>query len=664
MIRLHNRLYFLFNKHRTYVLILIDTLISIFSYLSTFIISGIQPVKIDIFLNTWYIYTIIYILTFILNGVYKNIWRYAGVQDIYKCLKSSIIANLIFLIITKAFSIDLRYYVYLVVFVETSFITMAARVIYRAMIIIVESRRYSQSKNYTNILMVGAGQATMAMLSEIKRNNYNNYNVCCIVDDDKTKIGRRINSVPVAGPTTIIPELAIKYKAEEIIISIPSLDKINKKRILDICSTTKCKLKILPDVYSLLNQDKNIMNNLRDVQIEDLLGREPIRLDCSVSKSYIHNKTVLVTGGGGSIGSELCRQIASCSPSKLIILDIYENNAYDIQQELIRKHGDSLCLEVEIASVRDFDKLDKFFAHKNIDVVFHAAAHKHVPLMEHNPEEAVKNNILGTYNVAYMSNKYKVQKFVLISTDKAVNPTNIMGATKRVCEMIIQAFAKTSNTNYSAVRFGNVLGSNGSVIPLFKEQIKSGGPVTITHEEIIRYFMTIPEAVQLVLQSAYLAKGGEIFVLDMGEPVKIKDLAYNLIRLSGLEPEKDIEIKYTGLRPGEKLFEELLIKSDNNHEITSMDKIFIEKPVAFDSINLFSTIKKLKSAANDNNKQAIVTLLESLVPTYKTDIKVEEIQQIQIVESIDIDTKSKENGNSQKNTVSEVALGRVSGDIA
>ncbi len=616
MSNIYNNVFELLNKYRKYILIFIDTFIAVISYLSPHIISGIHPTKIDWFVDTWYIYTIIYIATFILMGVYKNIWRYAGIHDIYKCLQASVIANLIFLIITKVFNIFVRYYVYIVAFFVTSFCTMAIRVVYRA-VLIIGDKGSKKLSHYTNIMIVGAGQATVAILNEISRNNPNNYMVRCIVDDDKSKIGRNINSVAVASSTYEIPMMVKKYDVEEIIISIPSLDKENKKRIIDICADTKCKLKILPEVYSLLINDNEIMDKIREVQVEDLLGREPISLDCSLTKSYVQGKTVLVTGGGGSIGSELCRQISTYSPEKLIILDIYENNAYDIQQELIRMHGKDLDIEVEIATVRDRNKLDQIFKSKNIDIVFHAAAHKHVPLMEKNPEEAIKNNVIGTYNVVQVAHEYKVNKFILISTDKAVNPTNVMGATKRIAEMIIQSYNRYSETDFVAVRFGNVLGSNGSVIPLFREQIKAGGPVTVTHEEITRYFMTIPEAVQLVLRASSMAEGGEIFVLDMGEPVKIKDLAYNLIKLSGLEPEVDIKIEYTGLRPGEKLYEELLITKNENQKQTDIDKIFIEQPTKFDENELFELIKKLESAACDFDVERMIVLIEKLVPTYK-----------------------------------------------
>jgi FlaA1/EpsC-like NDP-sugar epimerase len=616
MDRIYKDLYKILNNYRRTILVIIDTTIAVMSYLMPFVVSGIHPVKLGFFRDQFLVFTVIYIGTFMSMGVYKNIWRYAGVEDIFQCLKASVIGNLLFIIITLLFKIPVRWYVYPVILPVSSFSTMAIRVVYRAILIIGEKNTKKLS-HYTNIMIIGAGEATVAILKEIGRNNPNNYLVKCIVDDDKTKIGRRINSVPIVSSTVDIPSMVKKYRIEEIILSIPSIDKENKKRILDICSTTKCKLKILPEVYSLLTNDNNVIDKIRDVQVDDLLGREQISLDCELTKKYIYNKTILVTGGGGSIGSELCRQISLYSPKKLIILDIYENNAYEIQQELIRKHGQTLDIEVEIASVRDKNKIDNIFESKNIDIVFHAAAHKHVPLMEKNPEEAIKNNVIGTYNVVQAAHEYNVDKFVLISTDKAVNPTSIMGVTKRMAEMIIQSFNKQSNTDYVAVRFGNVLGSNGSVIPLFKEQIKEGGPVTVTHEEITRYFMTIPEAVQLVLRASSMAKGGEIFVLDMGEPVKIKDLAYNLIKLSGLEPEVDIKIEYTGLRPGEKLYEELLITNSDNQIKTDIDKIFIERPTEFNENELFELIKELENAAYNIDIDRIILLIEKLVPTYK-----------------------------------------------
>ncbi len=620
-------LYNFLNKNRKYILVFIDTCIAIFTYFMPFIMSGMYSenvisIKLGFFLEHFWLYTIIYIATFAIMGVYNSMWRYAGIEDVFLCLKSSLLANILFLVVTLAFKMQVRYYVYFVIFPISSFCTMAVRIVYRALLII-GNKDNGKSDNYINVMIIGAGESTVAILNEIKSNNPSNYRIKCIIDDDESKKGRKINSIPIVGNTSNVVSACKTYNIEEIILSIPSIDKENKRRILDICSKTKCKLKIMPEVYSLLSTDihTNMLNKIRDVQVEDLLGRDTITLDCTITKEYIRDKIVLVTGGGGSIGSELCRQIASYEPKKLIILDIYENNAYDIQQELIRKFGEYLNFEVQIASVRDLNKLNQIFSSEAIDVVFHAAAHKHVPLMENNPEEAIKNNVIGTYNVAMMAYKYKVDKFVLISTDKAVNPTNIMGATKRIAEMIIQAFDAQGDTDYVAVRFGNVLGSNGSVIPLFINQIKEGGPVTITHEEITRYFMTIPEAVQLVLRAGAMAQGGEIFVLDMGEPVKIKDLAYNLIRLSGFEPGEDIDVIYTGLRPGEKLYEELLIGKDKGQTKTDIDKIFIEKPNDSNETELSKYINELRVAANGMDLCREIEIIEKLVPTYKCNIK-------------------------------------------
>lgn len=583
-----------------------------------YLITGIEPVKVQIIHHTVFTYAIIYLITFYVLNVYKNMWRYTGIVELYHCLCASILANLIFYFTVKAFNITVFNYVFIFATAASTLLSLAARVMFRALLIIFKNRNHIKSENKMNVMIVGAGQATSIMLGEILSNPNHSYSVKCIVDDDPSKVGRTFRSIPVVGNTNTIFKMVKKYEIEKIIISIPSIDVENKKRIVNICAETNCKLKILPEIYSLLAKNqKDLLGKLRDVQVEDLLGREPITLDCHITSEYITNKTVLVTGGGGSIGSELCRQIACYQPKKLIILDIYENNAYYIQQELIRKYGEKLNLEVQIASVRDKNKLEQIFEAKNIDIVFHAAAHKHVPLMESNPEEAIKNNVLGTYNTVSMADKYKAKKFVLISTDKAVNPTNVMGATKRVCEMIIQAFNQHSQTDFVAVRFGNVLGSNGSVIPLFMDQIKSGGPVTITHEEITRYFMTIPEAVQLVLKAAVIAKGGEIFVLDMGEPVKIKDLAYNLIRLAGLVPDKDIKVEYTGLRPGEKLYEELLITSDSNQEKTEIEKIFVEESTVINEIKLIDAIRELHIAAMSMDLEKELRLIEELVPTYK-----------------------------------------------
>ncbi|HBB28701.1 MAG TPA: hypothetical protein DC000_05555 [Clostridiales bacterium] len=622
-----SNIYKFLNKNRKYILACIDSCIAIFTYFIPFVMSGMYSeeaitVKIGFFLDHFWIYTAIYIATFVFMGVYNSMWRYAGIEDVFLCLRASITANVIFTVITLLFKVNVRYYVYFVIFPVSSFCSMVVRVVYRSLMII-GTRVNGRAEDYITVMIIGAGSSTVAILNEIKSNNPKNYRIKCIVDDDETKVGRKINSIEIVDTTENIVKVCKKCDIQEIIFSIPSVDKENKKRILDICAKTKCKLKIIPEVYSLLSNDaqKDMLNKIRDVKIEDLLGRDTINLDCTLTQKYLSGRTILVTGGGGSIGSELCRQIASYEPKKLIILDIYENNAYDIQQELLRKYDEFLNLDIQIASVRDLNKLNQIFYANNIDIIFHAAAHKHVPLMENNPEEAIKNNIIGTYNVAKMAYDYKVDKFVLISTDKAVNPTNIMGATKRIAEMIIQTFDLQGNTDYVAVRFGNVLGSNGSVIPLFVKQIKEGGPVTVTHEDITRFFMTIPEAVQLVLQAGAMANGGEIFVLDMGVPVKIKDLAFNLIRLSGLEPNADIDVIYTGLRPGEKLYEELLIGIDKGQTKTDIEKIFIEKPVEIDEQELSKAIDELRKAAFDMDFDKEIELIQKLVPTYVPKIK-------------------------------------------
>ncbi len=465
------------------------------------------------------------------------------------------------------------------------------------------------------VLIVGAGSAGTTILREIQTSEKLNKVAVGFIDNDEHKIGTTVLGVKVLGKCEDIVEIAKKANADSIIIAIPSTSAKVLKEITQLCLQTGCDVKTLPGLYQLIDGNVSV-SRLRDVDVQDLLGREPVRVNLDEVMGYIEEQVVLVTGGGGSIGSELCRQIATHNPKQLIILDIYENNAYEIEQELKRKLP-NLNLLTLIASIRDSGKMEDVFKTYRPDIVFHAAAHKHVPLMETSPNEAVKNNILGTYKVVKCADKYGVKKFVQISTDKAVNPTNIMGATKRVCEMIIQAFSRKSKTQFVAVRFGNVLGSNGSVIPLFKKQIAEGGPVTVTHKDIIRYFMTIPEAVSLVLQAGAYAKGGEIFVLDMGEQVRIYDLAVNLIKMSGLEPDKDIEIKVTGLRPGEKLYEERLM-AEEGLEKTANDRISIGKPIEMDDEHLFATLEKLYNEAYAETEQ-MKDLVKELVPTYKID---------------------------------------------
>lgn len=479
----------------------------------------------------------------------------------------------------------------------------------------IQSYRIRGQADKKRILLVGAGDAGTMILREIQNTDKINYVAVGIVDDDSTKHGAFVSGVKVLGPCANIKTYAEMTCADMIIIAIPSADAKTIKRVSEYCLETRLEVKILPGIYQIIDGMVSV-SRLKDVDVVDLLGREPVKTNLDEVMGYIENKTVMVTGGGGSIGSELCRQIATHNPAHLIILDIYENNAYDIEQELLRSCPD-VKITTLIASIRDKVKMDSVFSKYRPQIVFHAAAHKHVPLMETSPNEAVKNNVFGTYNIVSCADRYGVEKFVQISTDKAVNPTNIMGATKRLCEMIIQAFSRRSETQFVAVRFGNVLGSNGSVIPLFKKQIAEGGPVTVTHKDIIRYFMTIPEAVSLVLQAGAYAKGGEIFVLDMGEQVRIYDLAENLIRLMGYEPHRDIEIKITGLRPGEKLYEERLMAEEGLTK-TANDRISIGRPVVFDDEKLFATLPSLYEKACAESDQ-MKELVKELVPTYVID---------------------------------------------
>ncbi len=550
---------------------------------------------------------------FLVFRLYDNIWRYADVEDFLYAGVACVVANGMFVLITILMGNNLGLLVYLSSGLMSTLLIFILRMSYKFTSI--KRKQSFATFPKKRLLVIGGGEGAVTILREISKSPENQYNPICIVDDDPEKLGKKIGGVTVVGNTDDIPDVCKNENIETILFAISAISPDNKRRILNICSKTNIEVKIIPNVYDLLTANLSVTDNIRQVEVEDLLEREPIVFDTERYGKYIVGQTVLVTGGGGSIGSELCRQIAKINPKCLIILDIYENNAYDIQQELIRKLGNTLNFKVEIASVRDFKKLEKIFIENNIDVVFHAAAHKHVPLMETNPEEAVKNNIFGTLNLCQIADKYGVKKFVQISTDKAVNPTNIMGATKRVCEMIVQMMDKQSETKFVAVRFGNVLGSNGSVIPLFKEQIKSGGPVTVTHPEIIRYFMTIPEAVSLVLTAGGFAKGGEIFILDMGEPVKIQTLAENLIRLSGYTPNVDIKIEYTGLRPGEKLFEELLLDEEGIQK-THNKKIYIGKPIDIDKEKLMENLNKIYVYAQDNNVELLEKMLQEIVPTF------------------------------------------------
>lgn len=547
---------------------------------------------IDNSFNYIIIDVIIMVTIFSFFKVYKSMWTYASITELINIMIACTIYEIIEFIYKNAFNLDMPNSYYLIKLFLLYIFISAIRFSYR---IARALRDYEKVRlGYTNTMIIGAGEAGRLLITEIYNNKENFKNkICCIIDDDKNKIGGYIKNIPIVGNRTKIKEFVNKYNIEEIIIAMPSITREKLNLILDECQKTKCEIKTLPSLSELVG--KPTMKKVRPISYEDFLGRKEIVVDLKTISSSLENKRILVTGGGGSIGSELCRQIAKCKPSELIIFDIYENNAYDIEQELIRNYPE-LNFKTIIGSVRDYDRLDNVFKLYKPEYVFHAAAHKHVPLMEKSPNEAIKNNCLGTLNVVKLSDIYKVKKFVLISTDKAVRPTNVMGATKRICEMIIQTYNKKSKTDFVAVRFGNVLGSNGSVIPLFLKQIENGGPVTVTHKDITRFFMTIPEAVSLILQAFIYAKGGEIFVLDMGEPVKIYDLAKKIIRCKGLEPGIDIKIKITGLRPGEKLYEELLMDEEGLQE-TPNKLIHIGKPIEMNNKVFLKELDKLISYA-------------------------------------------------------------------
>lgn len=549
------------------------------------------------------------LIIFYLFRLYHSLWAYAGITEmqnvIIACMLSSG-AQLLGLQVLDYYMPRSYYFIYAGTFVM---LTLASRFVYR--FIRMTKKRQRQRRERTNVMIVGAGNAGNMIIKEIVSSDYLQKKIKYIIDDDRSKWGSYIHGMKVMGGRQLIPLLA--EEVDEIIIAMPAVKKSDVKEIIEICRKTKCEIKTLPGMYQFMNGDV-IVEKLRKVEIEDLLGRESVQIDLEGLMKYVSNKVVLVTGGGGSIGSELCRQIAAYKPKQLVIVDIYENNAYDIQQELIEKYPE-LDLVVLIASVRNTARMDKIFATYLPDIVYHAAAHKHVPLMEASPNEAIKNNVFGTLKTVQAADKYGVKRFILISTDKAVNPTNIMGASKRMCEMIVQTYNNRSKTEFAAVRFGNVLGSNGSVVPLFRKQIEKGGPVKVTHPDIIRYFMTIPEAVSLVLQAGANAKGGEIFVLDMGEPVKILDLAENMIRLSGFEPYEDIDIEFTGLRPGEKLYEELLMAEEGLKD-TEHSLIHIGKPLAFDEEEFLARLNELKKVIK-MEPEAIRKRIQDIVPTYQ-----------------------------------------------
>ena len=594
------------------------------------------------------LYTVICIPIFRKLNLYNSIWRFASFNELLRVGKATVITGFIHTVgITVAINLlsgdhhRMPFTYYLIGIILQFALVLGIRFSYR--FVLMErnrARRESAKANAKRVMLIGAGNAGQMILRDAMRMREDTVKVCCIIDDNSNKHGRYIEGIPVVGGREDILDAAKKYRIDQIYVAIPSASAADKRDILNICKETGCELKNLPGMYQLVS-GKVSLGDMKDVAVEDLLGREPIRVDMQQIYAQIQDKVVLITGGGGSIGSELCRQVAGCRPKQLVIFDVYENNAYAIEQEL-KDNFPGLNLKVLIGSVRDSRCLDRVFSNYRPDIVYHAAAHKHVPLMETSPCEAIKNNVIGTYKTAYAAVRYGCKRFVLISTDKAVNPTNIMGASKRLCEMVIQAFDKavkngnldslpglythavtnteqsawedTPCTEFVAVRFGNVLGSNGSVIPLFKKQIENGGPVTVTHPDIIRYFMTIPEAVSLVMQAGTYAHGGEIFVLDMGAPVKIDDLARNLIKLSGHKPDEDIEIVYTGLRPGEKLYEEKLMAEEGLQK-TENTLIHIGNPVPFDTESFLQQLKELMNAAYEND-DSIRDVVAQMVPTY------------------------------------------------
>ena len=556
------------------------------------------------------------VCTLLINAVcrlYTSLWRFASLEELKNAIIAILLSSFIQFFGMRLLGLPVpRSYIFIYTMLLAICI-IGPRFSYRFLRIAFHNHEIIWQSKPVVTMVVGAGSAGYMLVREMKNSKHLNRKVPCIIDDDPQKIGTYLQGIPIVGTKEEIPAMAKKYNIEEIIIAIPTLKDEKQHELLEICQETACKIKILPGIYQMVNQEVDV-SMLRDVSIEDLLGREPVDLHMEKIGNYITGKVIIVTGGGGSIGSEICRQVALHDPKQLIIVDIYENNAYNIQLEL-KKNYPKLNLETLIASVRDKKRLEDIFETYHPEIVYHAAAHKHVPLMEDSPDEAIKNNVLGTYNVASAANKFHVKKMVLISTDKAVRPTNVMGASKRICEMIIQMFAQISPTEYAAVRFGNVLGSNGSVIPIFRQQIKNGGPVTVTHPDIIRYFMTIPEAVNLVLQCGAYAKGGEIFILDMGEPVKILDLAKKMIRLSGHVPGEDIKIEFTGLRPGEKLYEELLIDEDNLVE-TENDRIFVVQMGNIDVDETGRKINRLIERAYDESRD-IREEIKEIVPEYR-----------------------------------------------
>lgn len=608
---------------RAFLLLFLDIISILVSYLAAlllrfdFIFSSIPREYLQGYLWSMPYWTVITVVVFYGFRLYHSIWRFAGLDEAKRIMWSYIV--LIFLYAAGIFAMDLRMprSYFFIGYVFSILMTTGLRFAYRLLRSFTKNLENDGDAAAERVMIIGGGQAGQVLIKELQTSSHLHSKVCCVIDDNPNKKGRLLEGVPIVGNRYDIEEKVKEYGITRIIYAIPATTGANRKAILNICKNTGCKMQTVPGVYQLLNEEVSV-TKLRDVEITDLLGRAQVKVNNSEILKSLKGKVIMVTGGGGSIGSELCRQIARSEPATLIIFDIYENNAYTIQQELKRKYP-RLHLVTLIGSVRNTRRVDSIIEKYRPEVIFHAAAHKHVPLMEDSPNEAIKNNVEGTYKVAQSAARWGVKKFVLISTDKAVNPTNIMGASKRLCEMVVQMMNRQSDTDFVAVRFGNVLGSNGSVIPLFKKQIAEGGPVTVTDKRIIRYFMTIPEAVSLVLQASYYAHGGEIFVLDMGEPVKIDDLARNLIRLSGFVPDDDIKIVYTGLRPGEKLYEELLMDEEGMQE-TENELIFIGKPIEMDDEDFKHKLELLdKESRAESDK--IKEIVAEIVPTYHPDLE-------------------------------------------
>lgn len=602
---------------RMILLMLCDVLImAVVSYLGLLIRFDFFPNAIpDGFFHSALVYLPIYIVVtlgvFHLFRLYSYMWSLASIHEVFVIVAACALATILQIVGMSVLKLPIHRSYYLLCFMGLTLLTGLIRYSYR----IQKTFRPASTGDLNEqirVMIVGAGEAGLAILKETEDSNKSRGKVVCLIDDSINKKGLQIRGIPVVGNRYDIPNAVKDYKVDQIFVALPTAVPKERKEIIEICQGTSAQIKVLPGIFQLLNGEVTA-SKMRDVEIDDLLGRDPITINQCEIFDMIAGKTILVTGGGGSIGSELCRQIAQHAPNRLIVFDIYENNVYDLQQELI-KELPNLNADYLIGSVRNEHRLDRVFETYRPDMVFHAAAHKHVPLMEMSPNEAIKNNVFGTYNTARMADKYGTDTFVLISTDKAVNPTNIMGASKRLCEMVIQMMSRHSKTKFVAVRFGNVLGSNGSVVQLFKKQIAQGGPLTVTHPDIIRYFMTIPEAVQLVLQAGAYAKGGEIFILDMGEPVKIMDLAHNMIRLSGYTPDEDIKIKITGLRPGEKLFEEMLMKEEGLQD-TANNKIHIGKPILFDDKEFVRNLEELQKTA-EMDSEDIKKQVARMVPTY------------------------------------------------